>query len=108
MDELTEPNEDITVDATIEAEGISVISVAGEIDASTVEQIRSAVAQAATLNAKGIIFDLSGVEFMDSSGIAALIEARVAAASIALRKPSQAVQRLLIATGLTDTLPVEP
>jgi anti-sigma B factor antagonist len=107
MDELNEPSADLTVGVTVQAEHTVVITVAGEIDINTVEQIRTAVAAAVGLRATGIVFDLSGVEFMDSSGIAALIEARAAAHTVVLRKPSIPVQRLLVATGLVETLPVE-
>ena len=107
MDELTDPSDDLTVDVTVEAHRTVVITVVGEIDINTVEQIRTAVTQAADLEAARIVFDLAGVEFMDSSGIAALIEARAAARTVLLRKPSIPVQRLLVATGLTETLPVE-
>jgi anti-sigma B factor antagonist len=108
MDDLTGPYGDITVEVRLEGADRAVITVVGEIDIATVDQIRTAVAHAVGLNATGIIFDLSGVAFMDSSGIAALIEARVAVATIALRKPSLPVQRVLLATGLTETLTVEP
>ena len=50
---------------------------------------------------------MSGVEFMDSSGIAMLL--RVAeTAPVEIRSPSAAVQLIIRATGLTETLHVAP
>ncbi len=108
MDHVTQPDDDITVEIAIEADDVAVITVAGEIDITTVAQIDAAVDRATDAHARRIVFDLSAVEFMDSSGIATLIRSRAVAATIVLRKPSAAVQRVLVATGLGDTLPVEP
>ena len=108
MDELNPPADGVTVDVTTEADDVVLITVTGDIDIATVERIRSAVARATALHAKGLVLDLSGVKFMDSSGIAVLIEARTCVPAIALRRPSPPVQRLLITTGLTGILPEEP
>ena len=58
-----------------------------------------------------VIFDLSRVEFIDSSGLRVLMTMdralRERGGGCALRSPSLVVQRLLTVTGLSDHLPIE-
>ena len=54
------------------------------------------------------MFDLSGLRFMDSAGISALIGATGKVRDVRLREPSQAVRRVIELTGLTGVLPIGP
>jgi anti-anti-sigma factor len=101
-------DDDLTADVTYEDGGTAVVRVVGEIDISTVNTVNAALATAAGRSPDRVVFDLSGVEFMDSSGIAALLRARKTASSIQIRNPSTVVRRLIEMTGLTDILPIEP
>ena len=101
-------NDDLTAEVTFEAGGTAVVRVVGEIDISTVDAVNTALSTAVGRNPDRVVFELSGVEFMDSSGIAALLRARKLAKSIELRNPSTVVRRLIDMTGLTDILPIEP
>ena len=78
-----------------------VIYVSGEIDIASCERLRDARAQHGT--AQTIILDLSGVEFMDSSSLPILVQARgaltVDGGSLKLRNPSVAAHRLLSVSG---------
>jgi anti-sigma B factor antagonist len=85
----------------------AVISVVGELDSVTSEALTSAAQDAVDHGATELVLDLSGVEFMDSSGISALISTRTIA-SITLRHPSPAVTRLVDITGLSDVFAIEP
>ena len=51
------------------------IRAAGEIDVSCVDELRRAVLQAAA-DSKRVLLDLSTVEFIDTTGLATLIELR--------------------------------
>jgi anti-sigma B factor antagonist len=53
----------------------SAIRAAGEIDLSCVDELRRAVLAAAE-DAEGVVLDLSRVEFIDTTGLAALLELR--------------------------------
>jgi anti-anti-sigma factor len=53
------------------------------------------------------VFDLSSLRFMDSSGIALLLRAREQVGDVVVRNPSAVIQRIIEATGLGDTLPIE-
>lgn len=92
---------------TMFEEQCAVIAVDGEVDAATCEILTTAVRDAVAAGAQRVVLDLSGVEFMDSSGISALIATRSIAA-ITLRQPSASVSRLFDVTGLPDVFTIEP
>jgi len=82
-------------------EGATVIHVRGEIDMGTCERLRDAIEP--HLGPKQtIVLDLSGVEFMDSSSLHVLEQARgtltTDGGSLILRNPSRAARRLLTVT----------
>jgi anti-sigma B factor antagonist len=52
-------------------EGYTICRPAGELDAFTVQQFRQALAEVAA--ARRLVIDLSGVPFVDSAGLGALI-----------------------------------
>jgi anti-sigma B factor antagonist len=101
-------NDGLTAEVTFEGSTTAVVRVVGEIDISTVDAVNTALLTAMGRTPDRVVFDLAGVEFMDSSGIAALLRARKAASSIQIRNPSTVVRRLIDMTGLTDILPIEP
>ncbi len=57
-----------------EENSVAVIRVEGEIDMFTSPNLRDKLLPYFEKNVNGIIVDLSGVSFMDSSGIATLVE----------------------------------
>jgi anti-sigma B factor antagonist len=84
-----------------------VIRVRGEIDIATCERLRDAIAP--YLGPKQtIVLDLSEVDFMDSSSLQVLEQARgtltADGGSLILRNPSRAARRLLTAAGATTLL----
>lgn len=85
------------------AEGVTRVAVAGEIDMSNEDELRRRLAEAAAIGLR-LELDLAGVEFMDSSGLRALIEVRrdVAVGSmLVLTGVSPAVARLLEVTHMS-------
>jgi anti-sigma B factor antagonist len=54
----------------------AVCVVRGEIDISNVDELRTGLEEAAA-SAAGVVVDLSGVTFMASAGVRALVDARV-------------------------------
>lgn len=53
--------------------GIPVIEVLGEFDLQTAPQVRTAAKPFVERRQSGLIFDLNGTTFMDSSGVAILL-----------------------------------
>lgn len=90
-----------------QVDGATIIHVRGEIDIATCERLRDAIEP--HLGPKQtIVLDLSGVQFMDSSCLHVLGQARGTLAadggSLTLRNPSEAARRLLTAAGAEQLL----
>ena len=98
---------DLSVEVTFDGAGEAMIRVAGEIDVATADTVRTAVAAALEHVPSALVFDLSGVDFIDSSGIAVLLEAAAKVDSVRIERPSNVVRRVIVATGLTDVLPTD-
>jgi anti-anti-sigma factor len=88
--------------------GAPVIVVSGDLDISSVERLREAVAAVAAGHPDELTFDVSELRFMDSAGIAVLLGAAGKVPTVRLLRPSAAVRRVVELTGLTDVLKVEP
>jgi anti-sigma B factor antagonist len=92
-------------------DGATVVSVAGELDLSTHEALGDRLVGVAE-QGDPVIVDLSACEFIDSSGIRALLLGIRAAgaeedsARFAIAAPNQQVLRILEMTGLDTTVPV--
>jgi anti-sigma B factor antagonist len=85
-----------------------VVHVSGEIDIATAEQLQSSLDDALKRNGP-VVVDMSGVTFIDGSGLKALLRV---AASLNGRGPlalvnAPLVARLLELTGLTDMSGIE-
>jgi anti-sigma B factor antagonist len=95
---------DITTDRA--GDGI-VITVRGELDMQTVGRLRAALAQALADDGGAVVVDLSEVEFIDSTGLAALLNAlrRLTRAGrrMALVPGDGPVRRILVLTRLDST-----
>jgi anti-sigma B factor antagonist len=90
-----------------------VVPLSGEIDVSTVPQVRTAVGEAiADHPGEMLTVDLSDVSFLDSTGIGALISALKRARStdgdIRLVGVRSHVFKVFQLTGLTKVLEIEP
>jgi anti-sigma B factor antagonist len=57
-------------------QGAAVLRVAGDIDLATVDQFREALAALVDRHLKDIVIDATGVTFMDSTGLHALVEGK--------------------------------
>lgn len=81
-----------------------VVKVDGEVDLSNAAGLRDHLIQQVTEGNHNIAVDLSGVEFMDSSGLAVLISGlrrtKEHDGSLVLVGPTASVRRVLSITGL--------
>ena len=92
---------------SVDPSGTTVLALRGELDVSSAATVRDEVTAALAESPDALVFDLAGLTFMDSSGIAILLVA-AKAVPVRLRRPSPAVARLIELTGLTRVLPIEP
>lgn len=81
-----------------------VVDVAGDLDLGTADRLRDAVAAAAG-NGDRLALDLSGIGFIDSSGLRVLLEFRQSGEAPVLISPSGAVTDLLEMTMMADAFP---
>lgn len=85
-----------------------VVAISGDLDAHTAATLDHVVEQASQHGP--LILDMSGVHFVDSSGLRALLKARSlgdAELEVTLRAPSSATLRLLEVTCLTEHFIIE-
>ena len=107
MDEPGDDGAECRVSIVFDGEGI-VIELTGEIDMSNVGTLRAKIEPVVAKRPQVLVFDLRNLAFMDSSGIALLLQLAAHAKSVRIRRPSAVVQRMIEATGLTEVLVVEP
>ena len=87
-----------------------VIRISGDLDAQTSNRLDEVISARLAEDADEIVFDLSELDFLDSSGLRSMVLARGPQGDVrvVLRSPSTAVARLLDITGLTEVFVVEP
>jgi anti-sigma B factor antagonist len=100
----------ISVDlSTRECDGQVIVVLRGVLDVADAASVAVALTAAAARH-REIIIDLAGLEFIDSSGVAALVrgrrQARRAGGELLLAAPQQQVLRVLTLTRLIDVFPV--
>jgi anti-sigma B factor antagonist len=91
--------------STRECDGQAVVTLSGELDVADAARVVAALA-ATVARQCVIIVDLAGLEFIDSSGLAALIrvrtQARQAGGDVLLAAPQHQVLRVLALTRMLD------
>jgi anti-sigma B factor antagonist len=99
---------------TVDRTGTTSVGVlAGEIDLASIDALEAAITATEQDAAAGgdVVLDMSGVTFLDSSGLRVLVTAndRLASAGsrLVIRRPSASVLRVLEITGLLSTIVVD-
>jgi anti-sigma B factor antagonist len=99
---------EVVIDTRIDPTGVPIITVSGELDTSNAASLEAAIAATAAEHPERLVFDLSGLRFMDSAGIAVLVGVAATVNAVQLRNPSRVVRRVIELTGLTSVLRIEP
>ena len=100
-----EPTGEAYCAAEVSAEdGMPVIRLSGELDMVSVERVRPVVEGVLTAEDGRLAFDVSELEFMDSSGVALLVSAARTRQVELLRHPNSIVRRLIELAGLNELL----
>jgi len=80
----------------------------GELDMASAPLLESALSEACTGEARDLVLDMSGVEFIDSSGLKAILHGKTLCDSreraFSLTPATRPAQRVFEATGLVDRL----
>ena len=107
------PHTDFAVHVAPTGQGGTDVAIFGELDLATVERVKAALSEAIAAEGQ-VVIDLRACGFVDSKGIAALVEAALRLSDqgrlLRLRGVQPRVMRTLGIAGLTkwDLLEVEP
>jgi anti-sigma B factor antagonist len=88
-------------------DGVSRLAISGDVDLATADELREAGEKALTDACSTLRIDLSGVSFMDSTGLSALVAINNAARhnhTVVLDDPTPPVRRILQVSGLDQVL----
>jgi anti-anti-sigma factor len=83
----------------------------GEVDGSTASQLTRAVGEGMARDVRSLHLDLSGVSFMDSTGLRTVVVAATQSEALGIAfsvTPSQWVERLLEVVGMVDLVHGRP
>ena len=97
----------------VTTDGLLVAALDGELDLDSADEVRDSLASAATgTGCRYLHVDVSGLTFIDSYALGALVSARNSAAAagvtLTLTNPSQPVRKAIQVTGLADVFGLPP
>ena len=92
--------------------GTATVALCGEVDILTVDRVRHVLGEALAAAPAEIVVDLTGLTFIDSTGLGALIfgfqRARDAGVRFRLAHASPAVRQILVLSGLLEVVELTP
>ncbi len=100
----------LRIEARMEGEKVGVLSLSGEIDIATKDQVREAAEKLIAGGARSLLVDLAEVEYMDSSGLGVLKGLRSqlveAGGKVGIVSPQSYVKKLFERSGLDQVFPI--
>jgi anti-sigma B factor antagonist len=96
------------IETSTDASGNPTVRVSGDLDMSNAETLKATIASVTASGPECLILDFSALRFMDSAGIAVLVDAANQVPTVRLRDPTPAVRRVVEITGLTAMIAMEP
>lgn len=88
-------------------EGVPVVRLQGELDMFTAEPFRRSLREQSAAHPAGVVVDLSGIAYIDSTGLGILIHAaRELTGELAVVSPRERVTRLFHAIGAQENLQI--
>jgi anti-sigma B factor antagonist len=99
--------------ARVDRDGDAVtVSLLGEVDVLTVDQVRQALSEALASGPRSITVDMAELSFIDSTGLGALVfgfqRSRDAGVAFRLARPSTGVRQVLVLSGLLEVVELTP
>jgi len=108
MEEVEAGEAALGIERSSDASGDTVISLQGELDISSADTLRATVEEIVAEGPSRLVFELTGLTFMDSSGIAVMVYAANNVDTVELLHPSSIIRRVVEATGLSTVLRLGP
>jgi anti-sigma B factor antagonist len=88
---------------------VHTVALFGELDLAVAPQVQRELDRVDRTDAESIVLDLSGLTFMDSTGIRLVLRvhrrSHIGADRLTLRRGPEAVQRVFAISGVEDVLP---
>jgi anti-anti-sigma factor len=98
-----------------DSDGVFIVHVKGELDISHEEELRAELNRGVAENNGGIVVDLTECEFIDSSGVRALLLGREAQRAdadgqggLVIASGSTQIVRILSVMGVDEAIPIRP
>jgi anti-sigma B factor antagonist len=97
-----------------DSDGVFIVHVSGELDISHEEELRTELSRGVAESNGGIVVDLMDCEFIDSSGVRALLLGREAQREdgnegrLVIASGSTQIVRILSVMGVDEAIPVRP
>lgn len=88
-------------------DGNVIVVVVGEVDLTTAPEMERVLSEVVESGSTDLVVDMAACEFIDSSGIAALLRVNQIAHSLILRSPKVIVRRVIEVLGLNEMLQIE-
>jgi anti-anti-sigma factor len=102
-DELDADGARFAVEVTHGDGGVAIVAFLGELDLSVVDRARDAVQEVVATTPPRLVYDLAALTFLDSSGLAVLLESAEQVA-VEVRRASPIAARLIETTGIAGVL----
>lgn len=84
------------------------VSISGELDVASAQMLEETLAEACASGAKELVLDLGGVEFMDSTGLKAILQGKALceahSSTYSLTPAQRPVERVFEVTGVRRRL----
>jgi anti-anti-sigma factor len=102
--ELSDSEAECAFESAVAANGAVTVRLLGEVDLSNVSNLRSGLEPLLDAKPNELVFDLADLTFVDSSGLAFLVETATRVSDLKVRNPSPLVRRIIEGTGLSHVL----
>jgi len=106
--ELSEGGAPCAFESVVNNDGSATVRIRGEVDLANVPSLRRAVEELLQHDPSRLVFELAELSFVDSSGLALLVEVADRAHGVEIHNPSALVRRIIEGTGLAHVLPMTP
>jgi anti-anti-sigma factor len=107
MDQVEpDDNAPVSFNVAVDQAGALVVTLAGEMDMSTIDEVESQVTPALADRPGRLIVDVGQLRFADSSAIALWVRWASTVSDFELRNPSPLLRRVITAMGLAQKLAV--
>jgi anti-anti-sigma factor len=99
------------IDVSQPSEGLYVVALSGEMDIATSPEFTSRMTRLDAVDSSRVVVDLSGLTFLDSSGINALVSAaktvEAGGGKVTLAAPTSHIRQVFDIVQLSDVVAIE-